>query len=606
MNQPLKPLEEIGDQWFINRQEYLDFFWNWANSVPLPGGFSIAFAGLRRTGKTAILHRVFNRLFHEQDRVMPVFITFEPYLYRTEKITTYEFAEHYFLSYLRSYLAFEYKRPDIHNPLWKFRNLREFADEKQDKITLDLIADYDLSVEDTSPRNRFPSMELASWAINLPKGIAGVYHKPTAVFIDEFQILADVYDPDHDRVIPLTNYYQKPSESLVAPMVVSGSSVSLLLGRATSGALSGRLKTRMLGPLDEGHAVDMVRVLGRQLNIEPTEEFIYATCKLTQGYPFAIESLMTSASPATWDYPKLSALDEVVRFELTHPQGELFKHYNAEFHKYSKLLNDGQTTKKVMFWATQYPNTRVKVKDVAEKIGVKPQEVQEALQKLEELDVVQRMTWSVYHGPTEPMLNRYIKYQYQYEIEELTEEQAGQNIKNDVSSELRKMRNIMGRFAEIVVGAVMKGFDGRTLDGSLFFSTPEFVTVPRFNHIENRWGVIEDDTSKELDLIAEYQIFDSEEETWTQGAWFVQVKYQKTAVTSTKVQEFLEQIDAIQAVKGYDEVTRWYVSKGGYFEPALDLLEEEGIYYTDLKQFNELAQEFGFLGFPEKTVNKSK
>jgi len=318
----------------------------------------------------------------------------------------------------------------------------------------------------------------------------------------------------------------------VAPMIVSGSSVSLLLGRATSGALSGRLKTRVLGPLDEGHAADFVQVLGQLLNFEVTEEFIYAVCKLTQGYLFAIESLLTSASPATWGYPKLEALDEVVSFELTHPQGELFKHYNAEFHKYSKLLNDGQTTKKVMFWATQYPDTRVQVKEVAEKIGIKPQEVQEVLQKLEELDIVQRMTWSVYHGPTEPMLNRYIKYQYQYEIEELTAEDATKTLQADVNSELGQMRNIVGRFAEIVVGAVMKGFDGRTLDGPRFFSTPERVNAPRFKHIENRWGVLADDSLKELDLIAEYQLFDPTDETWTEGAWFVQVKYQKEPDTA--------------------------------------------------------------------------
>ncbi|MEM7532889.1 MAG: hypothetical protein AAF639_11980 [Chloroflexota bacterium] len=74
----------------------------------------------------------------------------------------------------------------------------------------------------------------------------------------------------------------------------------------------------------------------------------------------------------------------------------------------------------------------------------------------------------------------------------------------------------------------------------------------------------------------------------------------KTKVTSTNVKEFLNQIDAIQEVKKYDEVTRWYVSKAGYFEPAKERLEEDEIYYTDLAQFNQLANLFGFLGFPEK------
>ncbi len=61
-----------------------------------------------------------------------------------------------------------------------------------------------------------------------------------------------------------------------------------------------------------------MRIWGKQLNIPLTEEFIYAVWNLTQGYPFAIESLMTSASPATQNYPDPKALDEVVSFELTH------------------------------------------------------------------------------------------------------------------------------------------------------------------------------------------------------------------------------------------------------------------------------------------------
>ncbi|MEZ4736025.1 MAG: hypothetical protein R3E79_53735 [Caldilineaceae bacterium] len=62
----------------------------------------------------------------------------------------------------------------------------------------------------------------------------------------------------------------------------------------------------------------------------------------------------------------------MVSFELTNPQGELFKHYNAEFHKYSKLLNDGATTKQVMFWTTKYPDQRIEVEEIAEKSGLIP------------------------------------------------------------------------------------------------------------------------------------------------------------------------------------------------------------------------------------------
>lgn len=596
--QPLKPLEEISDEWFVNRQTELDFFWQWANSIPLAGRHSVAFAGRRRTGKTAILHRVFNRLFTEQERVLPVFITFEQYLQRPTLMTTYEFAEDYMTGYLRSYFAFRYRRPDFHRKPWKLSELHQFAQEVQDKLALDLINSYTITRNDKL--SLYPSANLADWAVNVPKGQAAVHNLPTAVFIDEFQILANVYDPDHDRIIPVTNYYQKASESLIAPMVVAGSSVSLLLGRATGGALSGRMSYRILGPLEQGHAITLVLRLGEQLNIRVTEEFAFAVWELTQGYPYAIESLLRSISPATERYPDPAALEEVVSFELTHPSGYLFQHYNEEFFKYSTLLNDGETTKKVMFWTTQYPDKRIEVEEIAAKIGVTPQEVHGSLQKLEQLDIVQRISLSLYSGPTEPMLRRFITYQYDFEIRKLTEEQALKNIERQVNEELGRERNIIGRFAEIVVGAVMKGFTGETLDGPAYFSHPELVVVPKFRQIEQRWGVIEQETAEELDLIGEYPMLDDVTETQVTAAWFVQVKYRKRAVDKRDVEQFLQQIAAIQNAKNYASLTHWYVSKGGFTAPAQALLQELGIYYTDLAQFNALAKVFGIWGFPEK------
>ena len=594
----LNPLEEIGDAWFVNRQAELDYFWKWANSIPLPGGNSIAFAGLRRTGKTAILHRVFNRLFHEQDRVLPVFITFEPYLYRPGLMTTYEFAEAYFSGYLRSYLAFRYRRPDFHREALKFDELHQFSREVEDQLALKLFDRYVTVLN--GKFSRYPSAELASMAVNIPMGQAGVHNMPTAVFIDEFQLLADVYDPDHDRIIPITNYYQKPSESLVAPMVVSGSAVSLLMGRATGGALSGRLRYRTLGPLNQSHSFDLVQRFGELHGIEVTEEFAFAIWELTQGYPYAIASLMTSECGATSEYPNPDVLDEVVTYELTNFNGVLFEHYNAEFTKYSTLLNEGQTTKQVMFWATKYPDTRIDVDEIAKKIGVEAQEVQNSLWKLEQLDIVRRVTWSVYHGPTEPMLKRYIAYQYDYEIRALSPVQAAENLKKQANADRGRESNLIGRFAEIVVSDVMKGFNGETLDGPTYFSSPGLVVAPKFSHTVNRWGVLEDDKLEELDLIGEYPIVDEETSERATAAWFVQIKYRQDKATKPDIEAFLKQIEAVQGVKAYAHLTHWYISKGGYTEPALTFLQELGIYHTDLVQFNQLAQQFGYLGFPEK------
>ena len=126
--------------------------------------------------------------------------------------------------------------------------------------------------------------------------------------------------------------------------------------------------------------------------------------------------------------------------------------------------------------------------------------------------------------------------------------------------------------------------------------------MPKFSHIEYRWGIIEHDSLQELDLIGEPPIQDEESGETITAAWFVQVKYRVDTTTKTHIEEFLKQIDTIQPVKGYAALTHWYVSKGGFTEPAKSLLRELGIYFTDLAQFNALAKEFGFLGFPQKST----
>ena len=101
------PLPEYGEHWFVNRQNELDVLWNWASNVPRSFR-SQALIGLRRTGKTVILHKVFNRLYHEQTDVLPVYISFGDYVRNGRILTAYGFVEEYFMGYLRSYLSFKY------------------------------------------------------------------------------------------------------------------------------------------------------------------------------------------------------------------------------------------------------------------------------------------------------------------------------------------------------------------------------------------------------------------------------------------------------------------------------------------------------------------
>jgi len=123
----LDPIEDLVGDLFVDRHDELRMCREWVEKIPRWHLNSFAFVGRRRTGKTAILVRFFNELFHTQDRVIPVFISFARYLERDKIITNYDFADEYFTGYLRSYLAFRHRKPLLFEDDADFEHLRSFA-----------------------------------------------------------------------------------------------------------------------------------------------------------------------------------------------------------------------------------------------------------------------------------------------------------------------------------------------------------------------------------------------------------------------------------------------------------------------------------------------
>ena len=582
-NDQLMPLQEIAGDLFVNREYELDMFWEWATGIPHPVTYSHALVGRRRTGKTAILHRLFNRLFYEQERVVPVYVSFADYLHRKRPITAHEFARDFFAGYVACYLAFRYRQPMLVRRLRDLSHLHKIAHQMQDEFVLDLYEQYKGSLAEPLPH------VVVQWAINMPRAEAYIYKIPMVLMIDEFQVLTDVkFDEQvsHD----VTDSFQRAAESRWAPLLLSGSSVSLLVGQALTGLLSGRVGAWHLAPLDQEHAIELVFRIGKARDIRVNEELAEVVWQLTKGYPYSIERLMYSEHPARRDFPALDALEEVMRFELTDMNGKLWQHYYGEFEKYSDQLNERDTTRRMMLLATKYPGQRLTTRRAAEELGIEVKEAREALEKLHWADVVEKIGLISYQGPSDPMMRRFIEYQYRAEIQDLSRKDVVKDWHEEYQRLQGHTNHLIGKLAESYVGAVMRGFDGREVDGATYFNHPEPVTLPVFEDIERRTGIIEEGVPIEIDLAGE----------WDDGqrAWVVQVRYTKVPMGEAEVHRFLEQTGDFVAKREYASVTRWYFCKQGYTAEGARALEDAGVLYSDREQFNSLANLFGFLGLP--------
>ncbi|MEM7537955.1 MAG: hypothetical protein AAF639_37640 [Chloroflexota bacterium] len=452
---------------FVDRHDELAWLKKWGTQIPKSSSDSVALVGRRRTGKTSVLAKLYEYLFYEQTRVTPIFITFETFLHRDIPITNIEYIQTFLGGYIASYMAFHQREPSLLRLASDWTLLREEVEPNADKRIQSIYQRYDRSIPG-DPHNGLDGF--ARSVCHIPRYLAQDYELWTALIIDEFQVLTSVYNPLLDRIHSVTSSFQKAAESLWAPMLVSGSAVSLLTGKALAGGLSGRFGYHFIQPLPKQYTYDLVGYLAQQEGVSRTEEFSEMVWEITGGYPYAVESLMTSQSLARTRYPELDALKEVIQFEVTNHNGQLWQHYSSEFDKYSHELNDGDTTRKVMYWTTKYPDTRIDTKRIAKEIGEDEKAVRASLEKLKWVDIVQKAGLSSYKGTTDPMLRRYIEYHHKVEVENVSSEEALKEINSEYQTLLGRVNNFVGHMAEGYMYALLSGFDGRRVDGKTYFS----------------------------------------------------------------------------------------------------------------------------------------
>jgi len=587
------PLEEKGAEWFVNRSFELEWLWKWASEVP-KSFRSQALVGLRRTGKTAILHKIFNRLYHEQECVIPIYVSFGDYVRQTERVLdAYSFATEFFEGYWRSYFSFKHNQPSFHTINVELDFLRSFAQDISDEVAIEWMERFDRAVESKSPGA--DGRRLAKSVIVMPNAIARLHNRPTVIIIDEFQALTNVIDPDTNRYYDITNFFQQASEARKAPMIVSGSSISMMVDEALVGALSGRFQSTHLEPLTQDYATDMMFRLAAFYEIDLTERQALEIWEATSGYPYSIECLLRNPhfpKANTSDSENNSRKDSLEDFfiqMLTSRTSELREHYHEEFGKYIGRLNE--VTRKVLLWIIKNSEKRIRPVNIVADLALDEDLVRESLDQLYKGDVINSTGWFSYEDPADPLLRQYIHHQHRYEVENLAPDVALKDLRTEINRIRGEANRRVGHLAEVIVGGVMERFDQREVDGTSYFGLDEQVHLPKMVQIDRREGVIKEGTYNEIDVIGEYAMRNERK-----GAWLVSVRYRDKKMGVGEVEKFIQHAAKTQQEKQYAQVTRWYFSKKGFTQNALDLLCAEGIYHSNVDEFNALANLFGFLG----------
>ena len=593
-DEKILPVEEmLAYEEFTDRVEILRELDQWVKNIQRMTAPSTAIISPRRMGKTVLLDRLVNTVFFKPEyKVAPFYFRM-----KREDTTLKDFLMLYATTFFRQYIAY------CHQDVLLFRNkrlkLEDLADYPSEHKAVVLAKEFiqgflhrynDKKYDDF--RNQWDDF------ICYPEDLASYSGIRVAVIIDEFQDMKFyVHNIDEQELksireerkrnpellgTNLTASYDRMSQSRKAPMLVSGSAVTLVFRTVMGGPLGGRFDFTYLKPL----AVPDGAVLLRQLlkiyapkhRIIP-ENALYASTQ-TGGHPYYLYCLAMSKYEDK-NFDKTESIDKLIRYEIE--SGKIFGFWQTHFENNRKLINtdsDEELGKKIIYYFTRYNNRPVEIKEIASTLNVSKKAVEKKIERLYEADLVWR-TAARYYTFNDICLMRFIKFVYEKDLEGIEDiDLSQQNLFN----------NLKGRFLELVVQITMMKFNHEMLDGKFFGKTGE-IEVPRFHFVDTRYVKGSVTRSYQIDV---YGSADG-----GKRVWLCECKYTKTKMGIRQVRK-LEQ--AAEALKQEEEdagriaptIHKWLVSTGGFTQEVTEYASaQEDIYFSDYEGINSIFRAYG-------------
>ncbi|MCP4346006.1 MAG: hypothetical protein GY795_10835 [Desulfobacterales bacterium] len=587
------PVEEmIAYEEFTDRVEILRELDTWVKNIQRMASPSTAIISPRRMGKTVLLDRLVNTVFFKPEyRVAPFYFRM-----RREDRTLREFLLEYATTFFRQYIAYCHQEPLLYRDRSiKIEHLLDYpSDLKPVGLAKKFIEGFLGRYDDTKYHD---NMNQWDGFICTPEQLASYSGTRVAVIIDEFQdmkfYIHDVSEglmrqikeeriqkPDMAATnLPAT--YDRQAQSRKAPMLVSGSAVTMIFRTVMGGALGGRFDFTYLKPMsipDGAALLHQVFNIYMPDTIIPPENALYASAQVG-GHPYYLYCLAMSKCENK-SFGEKDHIDRIIRYEIE--QGKIYGFWQTHFQDNRKHINadsDEKVGKKIIYYFTKYNNQPVDTKEIAEKLDISKKAVEEKIERLYLADLVYRSA-ARYYTFNDICLMRFIKFVFEKDLEGME--------KVDLSQ--RNLFNTLkGRFLEIVVQVTMMKFNHEKIPGT-FFGKSGDIEMPLFQFVDTR--------HVKAFRTREYQI-DVYGKERTNRVWLCECKYTKTKMGISQVEklESAAQVlrqEAEDAERDIPDILMWLVSTGGFTQEVLEYARDRAdILFSDHEGINNIFKMYG-------------
>ena len=416
--------ERIGNpNLFCGRDKEMSLLLTWASRIPKKISKSQAILGRRKSGKTAIMQRLFNILWNKNAQVVPFY--FEVL---DQDIWLLEFARSYFYTFLSQFFSFVFREPlPINSSYWDWDQLYDLAKRYGNKVVLYQMGVFKSYIEAES------ATQAIHFAFGAPANFYGFTGKFFVVMIDEIQYMTEhiYYDKEKtikERTLPCA--FHGLVELKIAPMLVAGSYIGWMTQIMQKMFVGSRLRPFPISPkLGFKGGMEAAYKYAEYYDISLTEEIALVINSIVQSDPFYMTALFNSP------FQDFSSADGVIKTfinEITNKKGELYLTWMEYINISIKKVND-RYAKHILLILSENRYKEMGRDEILVKLGWskdRDPELEEKLLALEYGGLIEGTTSSYhYQGIPDDVLDLIFRERYHYEI---------YNKKFDLSSELRK------------------------------------------------------------------------------------------------------------------------------------------------------------------------
>lgn len=570
--------EKIGNpDLFTGRKKDLAFFQKWIQEIPKEISTSTAILARRRTGKTALLQRLYNLTFERNDGVIPFY-----YEVCEGKQCVIDFSIEFFLTFIYQYLAFKTRNTEYLSVLTP-RTLAkaiEFSRQEGFEHLIGLIQ----TVQSLAAEERVDRL----WTVvrDAPRGVADYCGEYVVQMIDEFQYLnSEIYRDNAITILAddLAGGYMSTAEYRNAPLLIAGSWVGWLRHLLHT-MLPSRFRYYDLEALPDDETLEMIYKYAQVYDMPVAEDVAYAMMQVSEGNPFYVSGLFQSAAPDK-DFTTPEGLLATLEFETLHPRGNIRGVWMEYLSKIFYNVNE-VNAKNIVLYLCQHRDRQVGRDELLQQLHLEMTdfELEQKLHALVKADIIEQGRSNFYYqGVRDNVFDKVFRGRYADDIETFDVQAITHEYKALYEQAQRDYRALLGRYnqtkgllAEFVIINQLRlhAHQRQEFFLSITHNLPEDFRFVAYEHVWSYKTARPDRQDIQIDIFAR---------AGERGYSLIgEVKNRDTKPFSrAEAEAFVRKARTLQEMECVERAVLFVFSRKGFTDDALAFFREHHIAWSD-------------------------